>query len=190
MKKLFALLMTAVLIFSFAGCCDCTQTGKSDTDVKQTENVSSGEPSGEEKPMNGVFRYANWGDSMKDVEDAEPFPCVGKNETGFTYEVKLLTYNAEVFYIFDDNGFMMGTYKIFNSHVNDFNKFKKLLTEKYGEPCADGEDLSEMFKDADESAIWENENVEIELYYFETSGNIIILYTNPNEEMAVDTDGL
>ncbi len=202
MRKIFALLLSFVLCLSVVGCGNNEETEEKPKNTIVIDNA-------EEKPMEGVFRYANWGDSIETVESLEPIRCVEKDERTLMYEIKLLTYDAYAFYFFGGKGLISGMYSIidthtnYNSYIDDFNRIDDTLKEKYGEPSiSKAEWLNDLLKDDPGIALyygdvkyfslWSNENVQIlhELSSdnFEFKHNIV--YFDPNRETKTDTTGL
>ena len=61
-------------------------------------NIAPNE-SDNEMTMNGVFRYADWGDSLESIANLEKNKCIVKEKDLLAYEdVSLLTYNTKVVY--------------------------------------------------------------------------------------------
>ena len=200
MKKLLSiLLIIIVMCVSFAGCASTTPTVKESESSNQNENQ-----------MDGVFRYANWGDSVETIEKKETNVADLKDNRGLLYKnVKLLTHNANAVYFFNNNGFKSGMYSIENTHTNenlyidDFNSINKVLTQKYGEPTVntvnwirdvlkDDPGLALYYGDVEYVSIWELENLTVghnlSCDNFEISHNIF--YTNPDITVETDTSGL
>ncbi len=210
MKKLLAFLLVVTLSFSVVGCSNDEQTETGNTDIKQTGNIGSNEPPSEEKPMNGVFRYANWGDSVDAIVRLEGDEYYAKTDEGLGYEnIRLMTYNTSVTYIFNENGFCGGMYTIEDTHTNensyidDFNNINGSLIEKYGNPITNEVNWTrEIFKndpglalrygDVEYNTSWENDNIGV-IHILSGDNYKIkhtILYFNPNDTTTNDTTGL
>lgn len=200
MKKLLCIALTLILCVSFIGC------GTNDA----VDNSTEIDAENQEFEMDGVFRYANWGDSMEKVESKEPSPVAAKNERVILYEnIDLLTYTTDVTYFFGDNGLDSGMYSITNTHtnanyyINDFSNVNKALTEKYGEPTIDEQKwYDDIMADDPASSLsfgyveyvtcWKTDKAEI---FHTLSGDNFeiqhsILYLAPNREDETDTTGL
>lgn len=170
-------------------------------------------PTPEQKVMDGVFRYANWGDSMEKIEKLEDAEYVEKagdaSKSCLVYAAKLAACDANALYFFENNQFVNGLYIITDVHTNDtlhiddFNSINDALIEKYGEPVVNNEKwMGDLFKDnpgmalyygdVKYMAIWESENFVISHSLSSDNFEINhgILYSNPNAENKPDTSGL
>ena len=87
-----------------------------------------------------MFRRANWRmtiDEVKNMEEDEP---VLEKEDILFYEDTLLGLDVDIMYIFLDNQLFKGTYLIReeyenkNNYLDDYEKLRKALIEKYGKP--------------------------------------------------------
>ena len=93
------------------------------------------------------FRGFTWGTSISSVEAAEKSKFIAKvNNDELTYKDILGGSYCDVIYIFNDNdklasGLYVFTKKYSNPqlYIQDYNKFKALLTEKYGKPAFEKE---------------------------------------------------
>lgn len=203
MKKIFALLLSFILCLSIVGCGNNEGTEEKQKNTIVIDNA-------EEKPMEGVFRYANWGDSMEKVESLEPVKCIAKGSSSLMYDnVELLTYTTNAFYFFGNKGLNKGMYSILNTHTNynsyidDFNNINNSLKEKYGEPFVDREEwtndllkrdpgIALYYGDVKYVSCWANDNVQIihELSSDNFEIKHSIVYFDPNRETKTDTTGL
>lgn len=197
MKKLISAVLAAVILLALFGC------KTSETYIVSKENQ-------EETVMNGVFRYANWDDSLETVAGKEKEKCIVKADDAIAYDdVSLMTYNTKVAYFFEDGGFVSGFYEIKDAHTNDelyiddFHNIDKALEEKYGEPIKQDEEWSNrilsdtpglalFMGDVEYVSIWQNDNVKIMHKLSADNHEIehIIFYNNPHKEVVRDTTGL
>lgn len=96
------------------------------------------------------FRGFKWGSSFANVQSNEKSRFVSKeNDDLLLYHDLLAGSDCDVVYQFNDNDKLIGgtyafskTYTNPQFYVQDYNKFKELLTTKYGKPEYDREDLS------------------------------------------------
>jgi len=96
------------------------------------------------------FRAAAWGNSLNTVKTQEKSQFIAKvSNDELSYKDILGGSGCDVIYIFNDNdkltsGLYIFTKKYSNPqlYVQDFNKFKTLLTEKYGKPVTENESWS------------------------------------------------
>ncbi len=93
------------------------------------------------------FRTFKWGSSFAQIQAQEKMPMVAKvSNDEIVYTDELGGSDCQVFYIFNDNdklesGIYAFTKKYSNPqlYLQDYDKFKKLLTQKYGSPTAEKE---------------------------------------------------
>lgn len=93
------------------------------------------------------FRGFNWGNSMDNVQSGERSKFLFKDGNDeLQYKDELGGSDCDVVYIFNDNdkltsGMYVFTKKYSNPqlYIQDYNKFKTLLTEKYGKPASEKE---------------------------------------------------
>jgi hypothetical protein len=93
------------------------------------------------------FRGFSWGTPISSVQAAEKSPFITKvNNDELTYRDILGGSDCEVIYIFNDNdklasGLYVFTKKYSNPqlYLQEYNKFKDLLSEKYGKPAIESE---------------------------------------------------
>lgn len=207
MKKVLCILLVSML-FILSGCSDAKKVSTKENKESQTDAADIAE--NEEKPMNGVFRYANWGDSMETVEEREVEKLELKEEDGLMYgNIKLLTYNVDAFYFFEDNKFKEGFYDITDTHTNenkyidDFKNINEVLIEKYGEPLVNEEKwirdilksdpgLAMYYGDVTYRTLWEFDNLTIFHMLYSDNFKIShgIFYSNPNDPEKKNTSGL
>jgi hypothetical protein len=96
------------------------------------------------------FRGFKWGSSFANVQSGEQAKFVSKEyDDLLLYHDLLAGSDCDVIYQFNDNNKLIGgtyafTKKYSNPqfYVQDYNKFKQLLTTKYGTPSSEREDLS------------------------------------------------
>jgi hypothetical protein len=93
------------------------------------------------------FRGFNWGSSLGDVQSAEKAQFLFKvSNDELEYKDNLGGSDCDIVYIFNDNdkltsGLYVFTKKYSNPqlYIQDYNKFKALLTEKYKKPANEKE---------------------------------------------------
>ena len=91
----------------------------------------------------GNFRNTRWGDSKEQMMKTESGTPVNDNDDFFIYKGRLNGLDCQIFFQFYDGLLGAGGYVITEKHTNsnayisDFDTFKKMLTEKYGEPKQD-----------------------------------------------------
>lgn len=96
------------------------------------------------------FRGFTWGNSLDNVQTGEKSPFIAKvSNDELAYKDILGGSDCDVVYIFNDNdrltsGLYVFTKKYANPqlYIQDYNKFKNLLTEKYGKPSSEKENWS------------------------------------------------
>ncbi|NVO12271.1 MAG: hypothetical protein HXX16_20100 [Bacteroidales bacterium] len=92
------------------------------------------------------FRKTSWGMSKELVKKSETSKYLNGDESILVYESAITGYECLIAYIFTNNILVRTKYIIKESYSNqknydsDYNKFKKFLTEKYGQPTSDEED--------------------------------------------------
>jgi hypothetical protein len=106
------------------------------------------------------FRGFSWGSSINKVQSDEKAEFVFKvNDNELKYNEKLAGQDVDAYYIFNDNdklisGLYFFTKKYDNNqlYLQDYNKFKSLLTEKYGKPKAEKENWVIKTKSKDKNS--------------------------------------
>ena len=203
MKRIIIGILVIVLSLSVAGC----ENGRdSDSYIKETQTDGQGK----EKAMNGIFRYANWGDSIDSVVELEGSNYIVKDAKGVMYDnIDLMGYNTEVIYLCGENGLYSGIYNITeehsneNNYIDDFNKINESLKQKYGPPTTeqvnwvrdilkDDPGLALGYGDVEYTTAWESEDLTI-IHYLEGDNFEIehaIMYGNPKADAKSDTSGL
>jgi hypothetical protein len=97
------------------------------------------------------FRGFTWGNSINKVQSDEKAQYLAKvSNDELAYTDMLGGSDCEVIYMFNDNdklasGMYVFTKKYTNPqlYIQDYNKFKKLLAEKYGKPAVESETWSD-----------------------------------------------
>ena len=151
------------------------------------------------------FRGFTWGNSISSVEAGEKSKFIAKvNNDELTYKDLLGGSECDVIYIFNDNdklasGLYVFTKKYSNPqlYVQDYNKFKKLLTEKYGKPVAEKEkwntDNTSLNQNSNEKSEAENNYSQSTIWNTDRSVIKIMLVTidkNPNLQIHYTTRSL
>lgn len=194
MKKILCACLLSVFVF-LSGC-------GSATEETVDKNVT------DEKTMDGVFRYANWGDSKETIISIEGEPYI-VDDTQLVYiDVPLMTYKTVVGYFFNNKGFEGGIYTITDQHtnnqeyINDFKNVKNSLSEKYGNPYKESEEwLGDLYKDDPGMALYFGNLKYLDIYEGEDGLHVAhslscdnfkinhtIVYTTANKK--VDKSGL
>ena len=104
------------------------------------------------------FRKTKWGMSMQEVKNSETVkPMDGEGwdtENVLAYKIRVLKKDVLLLYIFVENKLIRAKYMLMERHTNknsfiqDYKDFKKVLTEKYGEPMKDDVLwLNDLYKD-------------------------------------------
>ena len=120
---------------------------------KSTEKpiiISSPKPS----PLAYAIRKLNWGDTKEHVKEVEGDWILegtvdNLNATYVVYKVKVASLECLLAYYFCDEGLYQARYVLIEDHSNaslyidDYNTFKKALTQKYGKPLIDTEKWDE-----------------------------------------------
>lgn len=204
----FICLFLAIAMCIISGCKKENSTGTKKEDVQDNAQIIESVPD-TKKNMDGVFRYANFGDDIEKVKASEGTPYEESNTILCYKDIKLMGFNTYTSYFFGDNGFMAGSYAINETHTNntsyieDFKEIKNALIEKYGKPNADDEKWSkELFKDDPGTAL-EYGILEFNVLWFLDNVTIVhtlnadnfkishtIHYINPKEKIETDKTGL
>ena len=202
MRKVAACLIVVLLSTSVLGC--------RNVEHKKTDEAQSSPSYTKKESMNGVFRYANWGDSAEAIVALEGKNYAIMDEAGIVYEnIELLTYMTSVYYGFKNGEFNTGLYTITDVHTNqnlyidDFRNINKALTEKYGEPFKDNEKWTrDLFEDDPGLALYYGD---VEYLTVWTTDNLVVMhglradnfeihhsiaYLDPNNTKETDTSGL
>ncbi len=106
------------------------------------------------------FRGFSWGSSINKIQNEEKAPLIFKiNDNELQYSEKLAGQDVHAYYIFNDNdklisGLYFFTKKYDNPqlYLQDYNKFKSLLTEKYGKPKTEKENWLIKTKNKDKNS--------------------------------------
>jgi hypothetical protein len=87
------------------------------------------------------FRRTSWGMSQEEVIGSEEkIDPVEKTENMIKYKTKISGKNVELLYLFAQNKLIGSLYKLDDNYINSqhfiatYNKFKRALIEKYGQP--------------------------------------------------------
>lgn len=96
------------------------------------------------------FRNFNWGDSFQKVLSGESAQYILKdNDDMLQYKDQLGGFDCDVMYAFNENDKLVsGNYRFTKKYMNmqlyvqDYNSFKALLTQKYGNPGLDQQNWS------------------------------------------------
>ena len=138
--RFFALFLAICMLFSCAVACADSDavTSTSDDAAVESDEVTYD------------FKVFNWGDSVERVMEVEGEQVVvteGDATTEYTstlrYESTVVGLDTYLIYYFCDEGLYQVIYWINESHSNeslyidDYNKLKSALTDKYGEPTYD-----------------------------------------------------
>ncbi len=112
---------------------------KSETTTSQTETVQTID-----------YFYPTWGESMKNIEEAETRTLINKNEATLVYNDVIADTGVIVIYDFTDDKLsdvVIGLQQDLSTpaeFITLFDTFKNLLTEKYGEPTESGVEMSKL----------------------------------------------
>ena len=95
--------------------------------------------------QNNDFRGFAWGNTLNTVKTEEKATFVQKEKDDLLkYQDKLASADCDLIYVFNDNDKLVsGIYYFTKKHNNpqlylqDYNKFKMLLSQKYGQPNVD-----------------------------------------------------
>ncbi len=88
------------------------------------------------------FRNTRWGMSRDDVLASEPSAPVVQTDSQIGYNTKILDKNIYLAFVFDNDGLISALYALkdlrdnLDDSLRDFEEFKDVLTQKYGEPNA------------------------------------------------------
>lgn len=96
------------------------------------------------------FRGFTWGNSIDHIQSGEKGHFVAKvSNDELAYKDMLGGSDCDVIYIFNDNDKLASGLYVFSKkysnpqlYLQDYNKFKTLLTEKYGKPATEKENWS------------------------------------------------
>ncbi len=120
-RLILAILATFVFVFSYGYC----------------------EKSSKEKESDFHFRKTRFGMTMAEVKKSEKEKPVEQDEDVLAYEDTVMGIEAIVFYNFVNKQLFSGSYLIQeqyrnkNNHIDDYQKLKSALIEKYGKPVYD-----------------------------------------------------
>ena len=85
------------------------------------------------------FRNTSWGMNKEQVKAAEKGAIEEEIEDCLVYKGKIGNYNCYIHYFFTVNKLYRAMYQIIgNNYLDDYNKFKHLIAEKYGATVEDG----------------------------------------------------
>ena len=90
------------------------------------------------------FRKTNWGMNEEQVKEIEINEILENYEDGFAYKAKINRLDCKIIYQFLENKLYIAGYLFTGLHTNydlwidDYQKIKKLLIEKYGKPIKGG----------------------------------------------------
>lgn len=93
------------------------------------------------------FRGFSWGNSLDNIQSGEKAHLISKiNDDELAYKDELGGSDCDVLYIFNDNDKLESGMYIFSKkysnpelYLQDYKKFKALLTQKYGKPANEKE---------------------------------------------------
>lgn len=199
---IFILLIIAVASVNFVSNNTLTQNAIQ-TSIPSSETI-------ENIPMEGVFRYANWGDDVETIAKLENKKYTYKDENNLLYkDIKLMRFATDVYYGFKDGKFNAGTYTIKETHTNqnlyidDFYEINNALIEKYGQPTNNKENwrrnifeddpgLALYYGDVEYLTVWITDECAImhglRADNFEIKHSIA--YLDQNNQNEIDTSGL
>mgnify|MGYP006279006303 CR=1 FL=1 len=145
------------------------------------------------------FRKVNWGMSVEQVKENEKSQLLDGNDETLMYRVDLNNNEYVLLYGFKndklyktvyilDESFELGT-----TYVSEYNYFKKLLTEKYGNASGEGKVwIDDTYKDNIKLALyykdliyknkWENNKVEIDTVLSSSNDKIVIFLQYVSKE--------
>ena len=89
------------------------------------------------------FRNNSWGENIASVKTKEKMELVQEESGVLAYYGRIAGLDMLVGYLFTDNKLTTGKYIVSEDHsnkndyINDYNKLKELLSQKYGEPKKD-----------------------------------------------------
>jgi hypothetical protein len=89
------------------------------------------------------LRYTKWGMTPEEVLAAEKIEPVEKNDQMIKYKTQIIGNNVELLYLFAQNKLIGASYKLDENYLNsdrfiqNYDRFKKALTKKYGQPDKD-----------------------------------------------------
>ncbi len=147
------------------------------------------------------FRTFTWGSSAEQVQTGEKAKLIAKiKDDELEYEEQLAGSHCNVFYIFNDNDKLISGLYFFTKqyenpqlYLQDYNKFKTLLVQKYGKPSSDLQtwnhntpptekhNYGQAVADGDLAlnAVWEtaNSTIKIKLISMDKRPSLQIVYT-------------
>jgi len=94
------------------------------------------------------FRRVKWGMTKAQVKAAETSKLRDENNDGLLYRTKAATLSTNLLYSFAENklvraGYMFkDTHSNENAYIDDYQRVKRILTKKYGQPEKDREKWS------------------------------------------------
>jgi len=101
-----------------------------------------------------IFRKTRWGMSKEEVKQSEGRKPDYEEEMVLGYSEKIAGMDVVLFYYFSDGKLYQAAYvdvekyTFENKYIDDYKTFKKLLTEKYGDPILDKQTwYSDLYKD-------------------------------------------
>ena len=204
MKKIVSVMLLGLLVFAVAGCDNADSVRVADT----SQVTESAEPQDD----NFDFRKLKWGATREDVKKAEEATFIDEAADMLIYrDVKVAGLNASLGYVFENGKLVQGSYSFAEKHsnnnlyINDYDKVKKALTEKYGE----GEEVwswnDDLFKGDEDNyglaisaghlkiiTMWVTEKTRIMLSLHGDNYEIglTLWYTDINYKPSTNTEGL
>jgi hypothetical protein len=160
------------------------------------------------------FRNFAWGSPINQVESSEKSKLIVKvKDDELEYEEQLAGSDCNVYYIFNDNDKLVsGLYfftKVYDNpqlYLQDYNKFKTLLEQKYGKPTSDNQiwnhntppmekhNYGQAIADGDLAlnSVWEtaNSNIKIKLVSLDKHPSLQIIYTTRTLDEMENKDAL
>lgn len=144
MKKFFGIVLFFLVLLMAAGC--ATKPVLSDSQVASTAMMQPTSVPTPEPTPEPDFRNVRWGMSINEVKTNESIASVEESVSQLLYHVSVANLDAALVYTFnEDDSLCEAAYLLQESHVNDneyvddFNRLKKALIEKYGKPTKDDE---------------------------------------------------
>ena len=146
MKKAISVILLCLLIFTVGGC------------GNNADSVSEVTESTEPQDDNFDFRKSKWGASRETVKKSEEATFLDETTDVLMYrDIKVAGLDASLGYVFKDSKLAQGIYSFTEKHSNDnlyiddYNKIKKALTEKYGEGKENWSWDDDLFKDDEDN---------------------------------------
>ena len=127
-----------------------------------------------QKALDGDFRVGVWGDSMKDIQRKEKEIELFVTEDNVGGYSQVMGIDMFIGYYFTNDKLTHGIYMCSeeysdkNKYVEDYEKLKKALTDKYGEPTTDDEVWNEVIYSKDNISDYGMAVATEELKYFTT----------------------